>query len=66
MLIVKKPKNPAAAAKLKAIGDWLTARGIQVFVERVVWATEFKVRRGGAGRDGVWCTASRRGAGLLR
>eukprot|EP00198_Chlamydomonas_reinhardtii_P013159 XP_001702496.1 predicted protein [Chlamydomonas reinhardtii] len=42
VLIVKKPKNPAAAAKLKAIGDWLTARGIQVFVERVVWATEFK------------------------
>ncbi|KAG2433044.1 hypothetical protein HXX76_008771 [Chlamydomonas incerta] len=42
VLIVKKPKNPAAAAKLKEIGDWLTARGIQVYVERVVWATEFK------------------------
>ncbi|KXZ51462.1 hypothetical protein GPECTOR_12g425 [Gonium pectorale] len=42
VLIIKKPKNPAASAKLQEIGTWLKARGIQVFVERVVWATEFK------------------------
>ncbi|EFJ48692.1 hypothetical protein VOLCADRAFT_117441 [Volvox carteri f. nagariensis] len=42
VLIVKKPKNPAASTKLHEIGAWLRARGIEVFVERVVWATEFK------------------------
>jgi NAD+ kinase len=41
VLIVKKPGNPAAAAKLREIAQWLSSRGIQVFVERVVWATEF-------------------------
>ncbi|GLI59240.1 hypothetical protein VaNZ11_001086 [Volvox africanus] len=42
VLIVKKPKNPAASAKLQEIGLWLRSRGIEVFVERVVWATECK------------------------
>ncbi|KAG2484825.1 hypothetical protein HYH03_016392 [Edaphochlamys debaryana] len=42
VLIIKKPKNAAASAKLREIGQWLTERGIQVYVERVVWATEFK------------------------
>ncbi|GLC37249.1 hypothetical protein PLESTB_001143800 [Pleodorina starrii] len=42
VLIVKKPKEPAASAKLQEIGSWLQARGIEVFVERVVWAAEFK------------------------
>ncbi|GIL46358.1 hypothetical protein Vafri_3354 [Volvox africanus] len=42
VLIVKKPKNPAASTKLQEIGLWLRARGIEVFVERVVWATECK------------------------
>ncbi|PNH12625.1 hypothetical protein TSOC_000443 [Tetrabaena socialis] len=41
VLIVKKPKNPEASTKLGEIGAWLQARGIEVFVERAVWATEF-------------------------
>ncbi|GFR45561.1 hypothetical protein Agub_g6955 [Astrephomene gubernaculifera] len=42
VLIIKKPRNPAASAKMREMGQWLAARGVQVFVERVVWATEFK------------------------
>ena len=47
VLIVKKPRNPLASAKLATIGRWLQARGLQVYVESVVHAAEFKVGQPG-------------------
>lgn len=40
VLIVKKPRTPAATVKLREIAAWLTARGIKVVVERAVHASE--------------------------
>jgi NAD-dependent oxidoreductase involved in siderophore biosynthesis len=40
VLIVKKPRQGDASARLLQIAEWLTQRGIKVVVERPVHATE--------------------------
>lgn len=40
VLIIKKPSNELATAKMQEVGEWLCAKGVTVYVESNVYSTE--------------------------